>query len=234
MLSVFLSACSSSQVSDKTTTIEQELLQTLVNTTHMNTSKIHLLTKQLVQEQHWQKVFLGYQWLCLHTINNPNNYCTLMWSSAKQSNNDDILFEAAATSYAFNKSSYWLQQSQRYAKSTAQQLILKTLQDIPLTNPQLSELINYPKHYAQALFLKGKLESDIALLHQAQAIFLQNKNWQKLGDVLLLSAKIILSNQNHSKASNYFHEAILYYDLANANNKLEFAINWGKVHGITR
>ena len=232
-LVVFLTACSTNNITEETSTIEQELVQTLALNNNLNTRKIHTITKQLVKTQHWEKAFLGYQRLCQQSLSNQRKYCTLMWASAQQSNNNDILFEAAATNYALNKNAYWLEQSQHYAQNKVQVLILKTLQSIPLVKHQLMALESFPKHYAQALFLKGRSENSVTFLTQARKVFIEDRNWQKVADSLLLSAQIVLTSEDKSKASFYFNEAIIYYDLANANDKLDVAINWGKMHGIT-
>ncbi len=231
---LFLSACTtSSNLAEQKATLKQELAQTLLLRANANANKVHKLTKQLVQSQDWNSAVLGYQWLCHNSTERENSFCALMWSSAKQSNNNIVLFEAAATNYSLNKTKYWLDKSQYYATNEVQKNILKTLQSIPLTHHELGQLIDHPAHYAQAMFLKGKTENNIDILHQAKELFIQLKNWQRVADSLLVQAQITLRNQQKSKASYYLNEAILYYDLANANEKIDFSINWGRVNGIT-
>lgn len=231
----FLSSCISNpdNNAEKLELVKQELANILSSHNRGDVSKVHLLTKQLMHSKSWDSAFLGYQWLCQNAKELHSHYCRLMWSSANQNQNQNILFEAAATNYSLKKTPYWLEKSQLYAKSNIQKIILKTLQNTKLSNQEIVELSDYPQHYAQALFLKGKSENSVVILQQAKNFFSQFENWEKVGDILLLSAKLSFTIDKKSQASRYFNEAILYYDLANASNKLEFAIHWGKSHGIT-
>jgi len=235
ILVLFLSACSASSgnIKEKRLDIEQELTQIIYSNARKNPNDIHIITKKLIQIKDWESAFLGYQWLCQYASSQRSNYCRLMWSSAKKSKRKGYLFKAAATNYSVNKTAYWLKQSQLYIQNEEHQFILNTLQDIPLTEQQLTKLAKFPKHFAQALFIKGKKENDIVLLHQAKQLFLQFQNWNKVGDSLLISAQIALSSKkNNMIVSAYFNEAILYYDLAKSLDKFELAINWGREHGI--
>jgi len=227
---ILLTACSSTQNKNDDQAL---LLANMLVERNSNSALIHQLTQQMVSKQHWQSAFTGYQYLCAQASTQQTLFCTLMWSSAQQPKIANNLFSAAATNYSINKNDYWLRVCQQYAQTEIQQLIVKTLQQQSLSTQQLQVLSVQPKHYAQALFVKGRLTKSVDLLAQAQQYFLDQKNWQSAADSMMLVAKYSLGTTNET-ANNNYAAALLYYDLANAKSKLKMALKWGKVNGLSR
>ncbi|PCI62796.1 MAG: hypothetical protein COB35_02545 [Gammaproteobacteria bacterium] len=229
-LVILLTACSSTSTENDDQAL---LLASMLVEHNSNSALIHQLTQKMVSQQNWQSAFSGYQYLCTQASTQQTLFCTLMWSSALQSNIANNLFSAAATNYSLNKSDYWLRVCQQYAQTEIQQLIVKTLQQQLLSTQQLYVLSVQPKHYAQALLVKGQVTKNIELLAQAQQYFLEQKNWQSAADSMMLVTKYSLGTTNET-ANNNYAAALLYYDLANAKSKLKMALKWGKVNGLSR
>ncbi len=232
-LVVLLSACSSNSNIEKTSK-PALLLANLIASNTKNAMEIHQLSKKMVEQKKWQNAFDGYLWLCSRTVKKQALFCTLMWSSAQQSKVSVNLFVAAATNYTIYKTNYWLIQTKKFAETENQQSIIKTLQKYPLTEPQLAKLASSPKHYAQALFIKGKLKRNPVLLKQAKLLFIHQKNWLAAADTMMLISQLSLTAEQILVASKNYNRALLYYDLAEAKNKLNIAITWGKEHGFAR
>lgn len=229
-----LSACSSPIGAPAPMTAAAGQLAQLLATNSNDKSTIHQLSKQMVEQQDWQSAFAGYQSLCRQDKQKQQTFCTLMWSSAQQSKDPVHLFLAAATNYSITKHDSWLHVTQQLAINQTQQLIVKTLQNIPLSDLQLTSLASSPRHYAQALFIRGKQDKDLDLLNQASLIFINQQSWLDVADSMLLSSRLSLANDDRVMATKNFHLALLYYDLANTALKLNFALSWGKVHGFIR
>jgi hypothetical protein len=228
-----LSACSSHNTPTQTNVAAGQL-SVLLATDSKDLSMLHQLSKQMVVQKNWQSAFFGYQSLCRQQTKKQQYFCSLMWSSAQQSKDAMRLFSAAATSYSLTKQDNWLRVMQVHGTSEIQQLIAKTLQNIPLTDQQLITLASSPRHYAQALFIRGKQDKDGDLLNQARLLFIEQQSWFDAADSMLLLSQLSLSNEKRADATENFHLALLYYDLANAEQKFDLALRWGKVHGFIR
>ncbi|SFB98700.1 hypothetical protein [Pseudoalteromonas denitrificans] len=199
---------------------------------HHNAVMIKKLNRIFIVNKNWQQSFRAYQYLCVYS-DLPQN-CDLMWATATKTHNNSILFNAAATHFNIKQTPYWLNKLEFYASTDTQILIIKVLKSELLSDIEIDQLTFSKVHHAQALYLKGKFNSDIGALNNAGSEFITLKKWESVGDSFALASKVALHYQKRLLAEQYYSDALIYYDLLAHKNKLNVMINWGVKNGLTR
>jgi hypothetical protein len=190
---------------------------------------------QLIQRNQWHLAFTGYHWLCRHQkIKVIDNSCDIMWATAYKSEVPELIFDAAAVMYHISAQTYWIDIAKNNQKTQSQSLIIKTLQQQPLDKSQRDTLLPFSLYYAQALFIKGKVDHDLNLLGQAVEKFITLKQWQQAADVHIIMSKFSLNKNLLSNAKSHFHSAYVYYQIAGAKEKQKMIKIWGIENGLTR
>jgi len=197
-----------------------------------NISGIKTVNKYFIENKQWEHVYKAYQFLCLNDVN-TDLYCALMWVSALKTQTNAHIFDAAATNFQVNKSEYWRNQLTRVSKTEKQAVIVKLLQNKPVSDDEINLLIDSKSHYANALLMKGENQSHLPSLIKAADIFITLQQWELVADSYVISSNIALMKNEAEKAKEYYFEALIYYDLAISPLKIKELLSWGQSNGFT-
>jgi len=226
----FIASCSS----NKTNSVYLEKINNLEHFLNKkNISGIKAVSKYFIENKQWQHVYKAYQFLCINDAN-TDLYCALMWVTAQKTQKNAHIFDAAATNYHVKKSKYWLSQLMQVSNTAKQAVIIKLLQNKPLSDIEINSLIDSKAHYANALLIKGENQSHLPSLIEAAAIFITLQQWELAADSYVISSNIALMKNEATKARKYYYEALIYYDLAISPLKIKEVLSWGQLNGFTR